>query len=349
MASPYNRRNAFADHRHVDSELRDERGVLAAPPVVTIGIPTFRRIDTLVEAIGSALNQKTSTPFEVLVVDNDPSTVKWPTVGEALGPGPHARLRYYVNASNTGMFGNWNRCIELAEGEWVTILNDDDLLRPDFIARSLAILSTIPRAEGLLCRKGVRDRRTEAQGRLGVRSARVSERALAATAGLVRHLKSRNGARLVHPRQLFFGNELGNGAGFLFRRNTALGLGGYDPEDGPAADFLFYVRMALADQLYFFRETLAEVGLGDNESMERETLLAFITTLQEVREQLAGLAVPREWLRMSPQLVANHLRSVQLNWDPAIGAADVEPRVGFALPPPSFARETMMRLIRRAI
>ena len=34
-------------------------------------------------------------------------------------------MKYYKNEKNIGMYGNWNRCIELSNGEYLTILNDD--------------------------------------------------------------------------------------------------------------------------------------------------------------------------------------------------------------------------------
>ncbi|MFM7130671.1 MAG: glycosyltransferase, partial [bacterium] len=38
-----------------------------------------------------------------------------------------------------GLAGNWNRCVELASGEWITILHQDDLLLPGFIEKHRSV------------------------------------------------------------------------------------------------------------------------------------------------------------------------------------------------------------------
>jgi len=38
------------------------------------------------------------------------------------------RVRIHVNETNLGLVGNWNRCVELAAGEWIKFLFQDDLL-----------------------------------------------------------------------------------------------------------------------------------------------------------------------------------------------------------------------------
>lgn len=43
------------------------------------------------------------------------------------------KLTYYKNKANLGLFGNWNRCIELAKGKWVCLLHSDDLLMPNYL------------------------------------------------------------------------------------------------------------------------------------------------------------------------------------------------------------------------
>jgi hypothetical protein len=71
--------------------------------------------------------------------------------------------------------------------------------------------------------------------------------------------------------------------------------------------------------------------------------------VQEAREELAGREVPAAWLKLSPQLVANHLHAARINWDSDIPAEEVEARVGFAIPAPSEKREILARLRRRAL
>ena len=62
------------------------------------------------------------------------------------------------------MFGNWNRCIELARSEWVFILSDDDLLDRSFVEAMLAVTDRDEAISLLSCRAELMDERS---GRLG--------------------------------------------------------------------------------------------------------------------------------------------------------------------------------------
>ena len=54
------------------------------------------------------------------------------------------KLRYYKNVQNIGLFGNWNRCFQLACGKWVVLLHDDDLIFDDFLLKTVYYLNRIP-------------------------------------------------------------------------------------------------------------------------------------------------------------------------------------------------------------
>ncbi|QLQ08034.1 MAG: glycosyltransferase [Anaerolineae bacterium] len=55
-----------------------------------------------------------------------------------------ARLRFVQNPSNLGLVGNWNRCIELAQGRYITIFHQDDVMHPDNLALKQAVLDDNP-------------------------------------------------------------------------------------------------------------------------------------------------------------------------------------------------------------
>ena len=138
-------RNAFADIEGCATVLKDERGPERRAPLATIVVPTYQRFDTLVETVRSALTQDSEIDYEVIIVDNDPSSEIWPLLTEALPAHFDCRLAYYVNEFNLGMLGNWNCGIELARAPWVTILHDDDILKSAFLRRSFEVLARIPK------------------------------------------------------------------------------------------------------------------------------------------------------------------------------------------------------------
>jgi glycosyltransferase involved in cell wall biosynthesis len=117
----------------------------ASDPLVSICIPTYENVHDLVSrAIPSALDQE-HEGVEVVVVGDGapPETAK---AVEALGD-PRVR---YENLPHRGTYPDddiqrwyvagtpaFNRAIELARGDWFVILNDDDALRPNHVARLL--------------------------------------------------------------------------------------------------------------------------------------------------------------------------------------------------------------------
>jgi glycosyltransferase involved in cell wall biosynthesis len=70
---------------------------------------------------------QTFTDFELVIVDNA-SEDNTPEIVRCLGD---IRIRYYRNVKNIGIAQNWNRCIELARGEHITIFHDDDIMLPE--------------------------------------------------------------------------------------------------------------------------------------------------------------------------------------------------------------------------
>lgn len=101
-------------------------------PLVTIGLPTYKRLAYLQEAVASALAQ-TYSPIEVLISDDGPGT--------EIGPWARAmaekdsRVRYRKNERNLGLAGNWNAVVDAAKGEWLVLIGDDDRLLPQFVEK----------------------------------------------------------------------------------------------------------------------------------------------------------------------------------------------------------------------
>src|SRR5262245_50428881 len=110
---------------------------------VSVCVPTYNRSRYLREAIESALVQ-TFADFELLVVDNC-STDDTPEVAAAFAARDR-RVRYVRNERNLGLAGNFNRCVELAQGEYVALLHDDDLYLPEMLATTVGALDAHPEA-----------------------------------------------------------------------------------------------------------------------------------------------------------------------------------------------------------
>src|SRR5262249_34364804 len=63
------------------------------------------------------------------------------------------------NDANLGMVGNWNRCLDLAETDLVTLLHADDELRPDYTDVMLQAAQAHPEAAAFFCQADIIDER----------------------------------------------------------------------------------------------------------------------------------------------------------------------------------------------
>jgi glycosyltransferase involved in cell wall biosynthesis len=314
-------RDALSDDAHVGvRQIFD--GASSETPRLTIAIPTFRRPALLLEALQSAIAQRGAGTFEILITDNDPASQDWAKMISLDPKLLSAPIRYYVNDANIGMFGNWNRCITLARGEWLTILNDDDLLDPDFSEVMLSLL--VEKAvDGLACSKRTLDEREGADVTGFARWARARARSAINTT-VFRGLSWRR----ITPRHMFWGNPLGNPVGFVARTASYRALGGFYPEDYPSADYYFYTRFALAARIGQTARILASIRLGENESMKPETMFGFLQTEYRLQQTLAGSVLPRWWQRLSPPLIAYHMRGIERTWQLRIDPAEVKTKIG---------------------
>jgi glycosyltransferase involved in cell wall biosynthesis len=107
-------------------------------PLVSILIPAYNE-RFFAEALASALAQ-TWPGLEVVVCDDSPGNAI-----ERLAQAPgDARVRYVRNPQRLGFGGNFSRCLELAQGEYVKFLNDDDRLRPRCVETLANVMRTNP-------------------------------------------------------------------------------------------------------------------------------------------------------------------------------------------------------------
>lgn len=118
--------NNFAEYANVKSDLVYSDSEVQYP-LITIMIPTFNS-KLVCEAIDSAIKQRDVTEYDVIIVDNHSEDIYFHNIIEHVKELNSKRISVYRNEENIGMYGNWNRCIELAKADYVTYLHSDDLL-----------------------------------------------------------------------------------------------------------------------------------------------------------------------------------------------------------------------------
>lgn len=104
--------------------------------LLTISMPCYERKDYFREALESALNQ--TVKCKIIVIDNCSSHDYFKTVCEEKG------VSYYRNDTNIGMAANFAKGFELAETKYVTSLQDDDRLSPEYVESFLNAVNQYP-------------------------------------------------------------------------------------------------------------------------------------------------------------------------------------------------------------
>ena len=194
-------------------------------PVVSIIIPTYKRLDTLETSFRSALSQDCSFEYEIVLVDNNPDAED-SSVLKIVESFNAKNVFYYRNVKNLGMLGNWNRGIELSRGEFITYCHDDDVLLPN----ALSHLVSVKRKVGDKCIL-VKMNMMDAEGNLTYKY--PYPKAI---------LKGFLVEREYYNYSLFdqFLGSQGFGVGCLYDRKHLMEIGGYNETYYPSADYAMH-------------------------------------------------------------------------------------------------------------
>ncbi len=103
-------------------------------PKVSVLIPTYNRPGYFELALQSVLNQ-TYPYLEIVICDDSTNNETEKLMASYLQQYP--QIRYYKNEKNLGQFKNDIKCMELARGEFVNFLMDDDLFHHEKLEKMM--------------------------------------------------------------------------------------------------------------------------------------------------------------------------------------------------------------------
>jgi len=196
---------------------------MSSAPLITFGLPAYRRPALLAEALDSLAAQEGGFDFEVVVCD-DGGLAETRRVAENFSARP---LSYRLNSPPVGAVANWNRCLELARGRWVMVLHEDDTLYPWYLR---LVAPRLRDGVAAVCTQTV-------QG--------------AAPPPLPPPVHAPAGR--PYPPRFFLKSAFTPFPGVLLDRALALRLGGFDERQGPLADYEFWYRLACAGPVEVIR------------------------------------------------------------------------------------------------
>ncbi|MDB6454806.1 glycosyltransferase family 2 protein [Falsirhodobacter sp. 20TX0035] len=110
--------------------------VSETPPLVSVIMANFRGARWLEASMRSVLSQS-HAKLELIVAD-DASDDDSVAIAKAVSAGDE-RVRVLPSSENGGPAATRNRALDAARGEWIAIVDSDDLIHPDRLQRLLAV------------------------------------------------------------------------------------------------------------------------------------------------------------------------------------------------------------------
>ncbi len=210
-------------------------------PKISVCIPSYNCAPFIADAIDSVLAQ--SYPhFELLIIDDCSTDSSAEIISGYAESDP--RIVFLRNESNLGMVANWNRCIELARGEYIHYLfADDTFASPECLAKMLSVIESEPTISLVVSARNIIDEDS--------RVMRVTSH--------FRDSKVSPGTKVIRRCLYEARNLIGEPSVVMFRKSQA--LRGFNPEYAQFVDLEMWFHLLeqgtfayLAEPLASFRE-----------------------------------------------------------------------------------------------
>lgn len=217
-------------------------------PLVSICVPTYNGEKYLRECLNSVLAQ-TFSDFEVLIVDDQSSDNTFCLAQEYAEK--DTRIRVMRNDKNLGLVGNWNRCVELASGEWIKFVFQDDLISPMCLEKMLA--AATPNSSIICCLSSlIIEEGTPEHIQEWFKNFLSLEKLFPNLS----EVSAEDFCKAVLDDPVFY-NFVGEPTLIMLRRNVFQKFGTFNPHLVHICDFEFWTRIAVHTGLIFVPEKLA--------------------------------------------------------------------------------------------
>lgn len=203
---------------------------------MSVCIPAYNNAEYIGETIDSILSQ-TYKNLELIVVDDNSKDDTLKVLQEY--EKKDNRVRVYHNEKNLGMSGNWNRCLELCEGEFIKLICADDLLAENALEREVETLIEHPSA--VMAESDTKLVDLKGNGKGFYKRFRAK--------GLVQGSK-------VARKGFFIKDYFGAPQANTFRKSAYQKVGGFDTYYTYILDYDFFVEIAKLGDMYIIHEPL---------------------------------------------------------------------------------------------
>lgn len=130
-------------------EQRKEQGQLMVRPKFSVAVPLYRTDEKFLRELIISVQNQTYENWELCLADGSEDSGERLSAIVSEYQKSDSRIRYRILEKNYGISGNLNAAMEMAEGDFVTLVDHDDLLAPNALFEFAKACSKDPSTEVL--------------------------------------------------------------------------------------------------------------------------------------------------------------------------------------------------------
>lgn len=124
-----------------------QEGRLLSRPLISIVVPCYQTPQKYLTEMMDSVRAQSYGNWQLCLADATPSEEVGQVVEEYCRERQDTRIRYCRLEENKGIAGNTNAGIALASGEWIALLDHDDLLAPEALYEVALLINREPQTE----------------------------------------------------------------------------------------------------------------------------------------------------------------------------------------------------------
>jgi glycosyltransferase involved in cell wall biosynthesis len=230
-------------------------------PLISVCIPTFNGEKYIRSCLDSCLAQSFKD-FELVICDDGSSDLTVELIKTCQEKMPS--IRFFENPTNLGLVGNWNKCLELAEGTWIKFLFQDDQMAPDCLSKFQQQITSDNNL--IVCKRNfVFDKKTSSD-ELDYYTRRV--RTLENTGAYHSTIFSAQTISKLAGENIAL-NFIAEPSLTFFRKAVVAQIGMFDPELKQICDLEFFLRIAVNHGLTYIPEQLCVFTIHAESTTEK--------------------------------------------------------------------------------
>jgi glycosyltransferase involved in cell wall biosynthesis len=233
-------------------------------PLVSVIIPTYNRVATIIRAIESVLNQ-TYRNLELIVVDDNSTDGTKELVEERVSD---KRLKYIKLSKNLGGGGARNRGINEAQGDYIAFQDSDDKWLTNKLEKQMQVFQNKPNIDVVFC---------QMKRILGDYSTVYPKRNPTATTNLL--------------TTFLIENYIGTPTAVV-RKNKLVENKGFDESLPRLQDWDLFIRLAKDSNFYMVNDALCHVYMQENSITNKSEALVKALSIftEKYKDQIALLS-----------------------------------------------------------